>query len=185
MFHNILTGSFVVFGRVRWLNESLVLLEPGAGLFMAGVTCVTLMSWTTNSCHDSAKATRSVYKLLCCLRHAFIVYICLLEHIMASYMTCKSLLITLSLYVCPYTFLLVNSTQASSKYMNCFLSPLLTVVAKNVAFFAGSLLAVLIALTIYDEDVLAVEHVLSSITLLGVCVTVCRYRLISTSTCSF
>lgn len=58
--------------------------------------------------------------------------------------------------------------------MNCFLSPLLTVVAKNVAFFAGSLLAVLIALTIYDEDVLAVEHVLSSITLLGVCITVCR-----------
>ncbi|KAM9354691.1 autophagy-related protein 9A [Pholidichthys leucotaenia] len=64
--------------------------------------------------------------------------------------------------------------KASSKYMNCFLSPLLTVVAKNVAFFAGSLLAVLIALTIYDEDVLAVEHVLSSITLLGVCITICR-----------
>ncbi|XP_062853790.1 autophagy-related protein 9A [Trichomycterus rosablanca] len=64
--------------------------------------------------------------------------------------------------------------KASSKYMNCFMSPLLTVVAKNVAFFAGSLLAVLIALTIYDEDVLAVEHVLSSITLLGVCITICR-----------
>uniref|UniRef100_A0A668TL15 Autophagy-related protein 9 n=1 Tax=Oreochromis aureus TaxID=47969 RepID=A0A668TL15_OREAU len=64
--------------------------------------------------------------------------------------------------------------KAASKYMNCFLSPLLTVVAKNVAFFAGSLLAVLIALTIYDEDVLAVEHVLSSITLLGVCITICR-----------
>ncbi|KAA0713415.1 Autophagy-related protein 9A APG9-like 1 [Triplophysa tibetana] len=64
--------------------------------------------------------------------------------------------------------------KASSKYMNCFMSPLLTVVAKNVAFFAGSILAVLIALTIYDEDVLAVEHVLSSITLLGVGITVCR-----------
>ncbi|XP_026874508.2 autophagy-related protein 9A [Electrophorus electricus] len=64
--------------------------------------------------------------------------------------------------------------KASSKYMNCFVSPLLAVVAKNVAFFAGSILAVLIALTIYDEDVLAVEHVLSSITLLGVCITVCR-----------
>uniref|UniRef100_A0A674NYE4 Autophagy-related protein 9 n=1 Tax=Takifugu rubripes TaxID=31033 RepID=A0A674NYE4_TAKRU len=64
--------------------------------------------------------------------------------------------------------------KAASKYMNCFLSPLLTVVAKNLAFFAGSLLAVLIALTIYDEDVLAVEHVLTSITLLGVCITVCR-----------
>ncbi|GAA6073364.1 autophagy-related protein 9A, partial [Tachysurus ichikawai] len=64
--------------------------------------------------------------------------------------------------------------KASSKYMNCFMSPLVTVVAKNVAFFAGSILAVLIALTIYDEDVLSVEHVLSSITLLGVCITICR-----------
>uniref|UniRef100_A0A4W3JN16 Autophagy-related protein 9 n=1 Tax=Callorhinchus milii TaxID=7868 RepID=A0A4W3JN16_CALMI len=64
--------------------------------------------------------------------------------------------------------------KAASKYMNCFLSPLLTVIAKNVAFFAGSILAVLIALTIYDEDVLAVEHVLTTITLLGVCITVCR-----------
>ncbi|KAJ8255324.1 hypothetical protein GJAV_G00203580 [Gymnothorax javanicus] len=64
--------------------------------------------------------------------------------------------------------------KASSKYMNCFMSPLCTVVAKNVAFFAGSILAVLIALTIYDEDVLAVEHVLTSITLLGVCITICR-----------
>ncbi|KAG2459340.1 ATG9A protein, partial [Polypterus senegalus] len=64
--------------------------------------------------------------------------------------------------------------KASSKYMNCFMSPLLTVVAKNVAFFAGSILAVLISLTIYDEDVLAVEHVLTTITLLGVCITICR-----------
>ncbi|XP_039221709.1 autophagy-related protein 9A [Crotalus tigris] len=64
--------------------------------------------------------------------------------------------------------------KPASKYMNCFISPLFTVVAKNVAFFAGSILAVLIALTIYDEDVLAVEHVLTTVTLLGVAVTVCR-----------
>ncbi|XP_034289650.1 autophagy-related protein 9A isoform X2 [Pantherophis guttatus] len=64
--------------------------------------------------------------------------------------------------------------KPASKYMNCFISPLFTVVAKNVAFFAGSILAVLIALTIYDEDVLAVEHVLTTVTILGVAVTVCR-----------
>lgn len=64
--------------------------------------------------------------------------------------------------------------KPASKYMNCFISPLLTIVAKNVAFFAGSILAVLIALTIYDEDVLAVEHVLTTVTLLGVGITVCR-----------
>ncbi|XP_067843035.1 autophagy-related protein 9A isoform X2 [Heptranchias perlo] len=69
---------------------------------------------------------------------------------------------------------LSNGYKAASKYMNCFLSPLLTVLAKNLAFFAGSILAVLIALTVYDEDVLAVEHVLTTITLLGVCITVCR-----------
>lgn len=65
--------------------------------------------------------------------------------------------------------------KPASKYMNCFLSPLLTLLAKNGAFFAGSILAVLIALTIYDEDVLAVEHVLTTVTLLGVTVTVCRW----------
>ncbi|XP_069473020.1 autophagy-related protein 9A isoform X2 [Ambystoma mexicanum] len=64
--------------------------------------------------------------------------------------------------------------KPASKYMNLFMSPLLTIVAKNVAFFAGSILAVLISLTIYDEDVLAVEHVLTTVTLLGVAVTVCR-----------
>ncbi|XP_077176879.1 autophagy-related protein 9A isoform X3 [Paroedura picta] len=64
--------------------------------------------------------------------------------------------------------------KPASKYMNCFISPLFTIVAKNVAFFAGSILAVLIALTIYDEDVLAVEHVLTTVTILGVAVTVCR-----------
>ncbi|XP_070584786.1 autophagy-related protein 9A [Erythrolamprus reginae] len=64
--------------------------------------------------------------------------------------------------------------KPASKYMNCFISPLFTIVAKNVAFFAGSILAVLIALTIYDEDVLAVEHVLTTVTFLGVAVTVCR-----------
>ncbi|XP_030065880.1 autophagy-related protein 9A isoform X2 [Microcaecilia unicolor] len=64
--------------------------------------------------------------------------------------------------------------KPAAKYMNCFLSPLLTIVAKNVAFFAGSILAVLIALTVYDEDVLAVEHVLTMITLLGLGITICR-----------
>ncbi|XP_041103373.1 autophagy-related protein 9A-like isoform X1 [Polyodon spathula] len=61
-----------------------------------------------------------------------------------------------------------------SKYMNSFTSPLFTVIAKNVAFFSGSILAVLIALTVYDEDVLTVQHILTAITILGVVVTVTR-----------
>ncbi|KAM6450967.1 autophagy-related protein 9B isoform 2-T2 [Liasis olivaceus] len=64
--------------------------------------------------------------------------------------------------------------KPASKYMNSFTSPLLTVLAKNMGFFAGSILAVLIALTIYDEDVLTVQHILTAITLLGLIVTVAR-----------
>ncbi|XP_061441728.1 autophagy-related protein 9B [Rhineura floridana] len=64
--------------------------------------------------------------------------------------------------------------KPASKYMNSFTSPFLTVLAKNVGFFAGSILAVLIALTVYDEDVLTVQHILTAITLLGLIVTVAR-----------
>lgn len=64
--------------------------------------------------------------------------------------------------------------KPATKYMNSFTSPLLTVLAKNVGFFAGSILAVLIALTVYDEDVLAVQHILTAATLLGLVVTLAR-----------
>ncbi|XP_054624861.1 autophagy-related protein 9B [Dunckerocampus dactyliophorus] len=64
--------------------------------------------------------------------------------------------------------------KPTSKYMNSFMSPLLTVLAKNIAFFSGSVLAVLIALTVYDEDVLTVQHILTAITVLGVVITITR-----------
>ncbi|XP_028282675.1 autophagy-related protein 9B [Parambassis ranga] len=64
--------------------------------------------------------------------------------------------------------------KPTSKYMNSFTSPLLTVLAKNMAFFSGSVLAVLIALTVYDEDVLTVQHILTAITVLGVVITLSR-----------
>ena len=38
---------------------------------------------------------------------------------------------------------------------------------RNIAFFAGAILAVLVILVVYDEDVLTVEHVLTTTTLLG------------------
>jgi len=43
-----------------------------------------------------------------------------------------------------------------------------------MAFFTGSILAVLIILTVIDEDVLSVEHVLALMTILGLVMTVCR-----------
>ncbi|KAI2648838.1 Autophagy-related protein 9A [Labeo rohita] len=64
--------------------------------------------------------------------------------------------------------------KPAAKYMNAFVSPLLAVFAKNVAFFSGSVLAVLIALTVYDEDVLTVQHILTAITVLGVVITITR-----------
>ena len=43
--------------------------------------------------------------------------------------------------------------------MDIFVSPMATVIAKTVAFISGSVLAVLVLLTVWDEDVLNVEHV--------------------------
>ncbi|XP_076826468.1 autophagy-related protein 9B [Brachyhypopomus gauderio] len=64
--------------------------------------------------------------------------------------------------------------KPAARYMNAFVSPLLAVLARNVAFFSGSVLAVLIALTVYDEDVLTVQHILTAITVLGVVITITR-----------
>nr|CAB3224237.1 autophagy-related protein 9A [Phallusia mammillata] len=64
--------------------------------------------------------------------------------------------------------------KPASAYMDIFTSPMLTVFAKNVAFFVGSLLAVLLTLTVWDEDVLKVEHVLTAITLFTIVVTICK-----------
>ena len=58
--------------------------------------------------------------------------------------------------------LLVRLSRAykpATYYMDIFVSPLATVIARNVAFISGSVLAVLILLTVWDEDVLNVEHV--------------------------
>ena len=62
----------------------------------------------------------------------------------------------------------------ASKYMNIFTSPLMTVIAKNVMFVAGAFLAVLVLLSVVDEDTLTVEHVLTIITCLTALVAACR-----------
>ncbi|XP_057586429.1 autophagy-related protein 9B isoform X5 [Hippopotamus amphibius kiboko] len=53
-------------------------------------------------------------------------------------------------------------------------APLLALLARQLVFFAGALFAALLALTVYDEDVLAVEHVLTAMTALGILATVAR-----------
>lgn len=55
------------------------------------------------------------------------------------------------------------------KWMN------ITCVYRNVVFVAGSVLSVLLTLSVYDEDVITVEHVLTIITILGAVIAVSRY----------
>lgn len=38
---------------------------------------------------------------------------------------------------------------------------------RNIAFFAGAILAVMLGLSFYDQDVLTAEHVISSMACLG------------------
>lgn len=64
--------------------------------------------------------------------------------------------------------------RPASKYMAIFTSPLMAVIAKNITFVAGAQLAVLVLLSVYDEDVLTVDHVLTAITVLGVIVAISR-----------
>ena len=69
---------------------------------------------------------------------------------------------------------LSRAYKPASYYMDIFVSPLATVFAKNIAFVCGSVLAVLLGLTVWDEDVLNVEHVLTLITVLGALVAAAR-----------
>lgn len=64
--------------------------------------------------------------------------------------------------------------KAATKYMNSFTSPLMEIIAKHIAFIAGAMLAVLLALTIYDEDVITVEHLITVVTALGGIIALCR-----------
>ncbi|KAG0728093.1 Autophagy-related protein 9A [Chionoecetes opilio] len=64
--------------------------------------------------------------------------------------------------------------RAASHYTNIFSSPVLAVVGRHVAFVCGAVLAVLAGLSVYDEDVLQVEHVLTIMTVLGAVLAGCR-----------
>ena len=51
--------------------------------------------------------------------------------------------------------------------MDLFTHPVLIIIARNIAFIAGSLLAVLIVMTVIQEDLLTAHNVLTVITALG------------------
>lgn len=64
--------------------------------------------------------------------------------------------------------------RPANQYMEIFVSPLSAVFARFITFPAGSVLAVMIVLSVWDEDVLNVEHVLTIITVLGAVVAAAR-----------
>ncbi|RZF35752.1 hypothetical protein LSTR_LSTR012050 [Laodelphax striatellus] len=64
--------------------------------------------------------------------------------------------------------------RPGSKYMNSFTDPLMTVIARNLLFVGGSIAAVLIFLTVYDEDVLNVEYVFTIISVMIAVLAVLR-----------
>lgn len=53
----------------------------------------------------------------------------------------------------------------AADYMNSFTSPLGRIVATHMAFMTGAIAAVIFVLTVYDEDVLQVEHLITIMTL--------------------
>lgn len=61
-----------------------------------------------------------------------------------------------------------HAYKPAKNYMDAFTSPLLEILARHVRFVAGSTFAVLLLLTIYDEDVIQVVHLLTLVTLLWV-----------------
>lgn len=69
---------------------------------------------------------------------------------------------------------LSRAHRPASRYLSAFSSPMASVIARFLAFTCSAILAVIISLTIYDEDVLSVEHVLTIATVLGSIVAVCR-----------
>ncbi|XP_067929329.1 autophagy-related protein 9A-like isoform X2 [Watersipora subatra] len=69
---------------------------------------------------------------------------------------------------------LCRAYQVSNDYLSGFMSPLIAVLAKFVSFVAGAVLVVLICFTVYDEDTLQIEHMLTVITACGVVLSTCR-----------
>ncbi|XP_031565210.1 autophagy-related protein 9A-like [Actinia tenebrosa] len=68
---------------------------------------------------------------------------------------------------------LSKSYEPAQKYMNIFTSPVGAIVARNVVFFAGAIFAVLTCLTIFDQDVLSLDHILAVIAGLGLLIRGC------------
>jgi len=64
--------------------------------------------------------------------------------------------------------------RPASKYMSSFTSPLMTVVAKKIAFITGSVLAVLVVITLIYQPLFSMERVIAYMTMLGAVAAVAK-----------
>lgn len=62
---------------------------------------------------------------------------------------------------------LSRAYRPASKYMSSFTSPIMTIVAKHIAFITGSVLAVLLVITLIYEPIFSMERVVAYMTMLG------------------
>lgn len=62
---------------------------------------------------------------------------------------------------------LSRAYRPASKYMSSFTSPIMTIIAKHVAFITGSVLAVLLVITLVYEPLFSMERVIAYMTMLG------------------
>lgn len=62
---------------------------------------------------------------------------------------------------------LSRAYRPASKYMSSFTSPIMTILAKNIAFITGSVLAVLLVVTLIYEPIFTMERVVAYMTMLG------------------
>ncbi|XP_038118075.1 autophagy-related protein 9A [Culex quinquefasciatus] len=69
---------------------------------------------------------------------------------------------------------LTRAYRPAVKYMSSFSSPLLTVIARNVAFLCGGVASMIFLLAVYDEDVFQVQHVFTICTVLGAASVIAR-----------
>ena len=69
---------------------------------------------------------------------------------------------------------LSRAYKPAQLYLSSFVSKFLVVVAKFFLFTFGAVFAILVLLTVYDEDVLNVEHVLTVISVTGAVAGIAR-----------
>ncbi|XP_011881289.1 PREDICTED: autophagy-related protein 9A [Vollenhovia emeryi] len=62
---------------------------------------------------------------------------------------------------------LSRAYRPASKYMSSFTSPIMTIFAKHIAFVTGSVLAVLLVITLVYEPIFSMERVVAYMTMLG------------------